>query len=90
MTDLFGHTYTEEDLAPKPKTLIRTVLGGLNYRRATGTARCKNCANSIHVGAPEWTRRYWKCRLVGCSASAATDIRANNVCDAWEEDVEEA
>ena len=41
---------------------------GYNYN-----ARCKDCENCIYISTG--MRNYYKCRIMGTSASAATDIR---------------
>ena len=77
--DLFGSFVYEADLLPIPKTRIQRALGKYHYRRSFDRKICcKTCAEIFrHLG------RYYKCRLVGDSASSATDIRARNVCEAW-------
>lgn len=83
MVDLFGREVVEQ--APKRKALasIERELGGLNYRPSTvKSVRCATCA---HCVIRQWSKRYYKCELVGMSRSESTDIRANHVCDAWEQ-----
>lgn len=43
---------------------------------------CKTCVNklSVHGGS----KSYYKCSIMGVSASTASDIRLRNVCDKWE------
>ena len=83
MKDLFNNEYQESDLLPAPKTLIYKKLGKYNYGKSTDkTRRCKTCGNLI--GAGYHNKQYYKCRIVGCSRSQATDIRVNNICDLYE------
>ena len=43
---------------------------------------CKNCKYCVYT---ERGRKYYKCRLMGVSASEATDIRLKDVaCGMWE------
>jgi len=54
-----------------------------NYRLAGDKAVCcKTCANLRGISFHD--KNYYKCRLIGCSASPATDIRLRDVCDRWE------
>jgi hypothetical protein len=77
--DLFGSFVYEADLLPTPQTRIQRALGKYNYRPSIERkTSCKTCAAMIR----NWGR-YYKCSLVGPSASPAMDIRARNVCDAW-------
>ena len=77
--DLFGSFVYEADFLPTPRTRIQRALGKYHYRQSSSrTECCRTCGRVIrHLG------RYYKCSLVGLSASPATDIRARNVCDAW-------
>ncbi len=85
MRDLFGQEYRETDLLPTSKTLIQKKLGKYNYRKAENEVeRCKYCKRSFRSG--HHGKGYWKCEVVGCSRSDATDIRANNVCDLFEKE----
>ncbi len=82
--DLFGEPVRAADMTKK-KTLISKALARFNYRKSDPVAArvagspvcCKTCGNHLKRGD------FYKCRLVGCSASTATDIRATWVCDAW-------
>ena len=58
-----------------------------NYCKATDNKRCKNCKNRFitHSGA----KVYYKCILLGMSSCSATDIRLSNVCDLFEELLED-
>jgi hypothetical protein len=80
MSDLFGAPYVVTD---PPRTLKRRVLGKYRYRKRENRAVCcGTCANHfVHLRG----RAYQKCRLLGDSRCAATDIRMRNVCDAWKE-----
>ena len=80
MIDLFGNPITNLDFELNRKTLIRKVLGPLNYRECEEDwRRCGTCAKHVVRRG-----RYHKCKLLGTSFSAATDIRVYHVCDAWE------
>lgn len=83
MSDLFGNPLTMKDWEEKPKTIIRRKLGPLNYRPCESPGKCCRTCMNCHVH--EYGKRYYKCALVGCSASMATDIRVRHVCDRWEE-----
>ena len=86
---MFGVEYSEEDLLPRPKTLIEKALGKYNFRKSDDKERrCKTCLQFFYRNGN--IKRYPKCSLVGCSASEATDIRVNHVCDVWEADREDA
>ena len=78
-----GQFTLDGDLAiggEKPKTLIQKRVQ--HYRKADGYRRCGNCTRfyvkRLHA------KTYYKCEVVGFSASMATDIRKNHVCDLWE------
>lgn len=51
-----------------------------NYRLSTGNERCKNCFYSF---GKHYAKRYYKCKLMGNSASPASDIRLRDVCNLW-------
>ncbi len=86
MLDLFGKDYTETDLLPVRKTLLRSKLGRFKYRKSESHAvRCKTCDHMAFRDSSG--KRYYKCDLVSYSHSSASDIRCNNVCDAWEHEV---
>jgi hypothetical protein len=67
---------------------VRRILGPLHYRPAAIKSRsCATCAHCLfwEVGS----KRFRKCDLVtpgGFPSSAATDVRARWVCDAWEKE----
>jgi hypothetical protein len=53
-----------------------------NYRKSDKNGqKCKNCKHL--TGFIHNEIRYYKCRLIGKSSSAATDIRLSNVCDRY-------
>jgi hypothetical protein len=80
MKDLFGNECTEKDFEPRPKTMIERGLRRYRYRKRESDEKCcKTCMRHI-----KRNDRFYKCELVGCTMSAASDIRAFNVCDAWE------
>lgn len=85
MIDLFGQPMTEADFYRVPKTMIHKKLGPFFYRRAEkgSPKRCSTCANCRAYGVGK--RTYRKCVLLngGRPSSPNTDVRANNVCDAW-------
>lgn len=58
-----------------------------HYRLSTDEKKCKNCKHSGYVHG--LANQYFKCKLMGISGSAATDIRLRNVCDLWEAEKEE-
>ena len=82
MKDLFGSEITEAEYLQthRPKTMIERGLRKYRYRkREVAEKCCKTCMRSWQTG-----HGFYKCELVGCTASVASDIRAFNVCDAWE------
>jgi hypothetical protein len=80
MEDLFGAPITEADFAPRPKTMIERGLRRYRYRKRSNDVQCcRTCVRAFKRDG-----RFYKCELVGCTASSASDIKAFNVCDAWE------
>jgi len=78
--DLFGAEITEKDFDPRPKTMIERSLRKYRYRQRSNDVQCcRTCVRSFKKNG-----RFYKCNLVGCTASTASDIKAFNVCDAWE------
>lgn len=81
MIDLFGNKITEEDF------IIHKIHGKYkkwkydnNYRKSEDQEkRCKNCLNLF--GFSYHHKNYYKCDVMGCSHSVASDIRLSYVCD---------
>jgi len=51
------------------------------YRKSTDEKHCGNCDYFI---VKQMGNRYFKCALMGETASAASDIRKFNVCSQWQ------
>lgn len=79
--DLFGGETNIVDQTLRSDYKIFKVIN--NYRKSTGIDKCKNCKHSYYK---QYSKKYYKCALLGCSAGPATDIRANNICDLWQQD----
>ena len=79
MIDLFGSETGDSSRLRLGKTLLSRRLS--NYRKA-GTESCQRCKNCANLVIYNFSHTYYKCALVG-GGSSNTDIRLNNVCDAW-------
>jgi hypothetical protein len=89
MIDLFGNETSGEYTGRHQHTLIKRKLGPLHYRPSTDkSVRCATCTHRFLKAGH--AKRYYKCDLVGCTASPASDIRMGHVCDAWSKQTEEA
>lgn len=79
MEGLFG--YEIDPNAGKKKVLgpIQQLKRSLNYRKGTKDGpRCETC---INLRAFDYHgKKYYKCCLIGCTHSEATDIRLSDVC----------
>ena len=71
----------------KPRSKYQQWKTENRYRKTDNNKRCKNCKNRFitHSGK----KVYYKCILLGMSSCSATDIRLSNVCDRYEEYIEE-
>lgn len=76
--DLFGNEIDVKDLEKVPKSIKRAFRNvyGFNHDHI-----CKDCKFLV---SKKRDRTYYKCSLMGISASEATDIRLKDVaCYAW-------
>lgn len=79
MKDLWGNEIPDNE-KPKPKSEYQKTKVAHGYRKANSwdVRKCKNCIYFIrHAYHGKY---YFKCRLIGDSASVATDIRLGYVC----------
>ena len=86
MKNLFG----EEDdmkIIPANQSEYQKFRRRNNYHKSKDERQCGNCTSSFVKG--HHNKRYWKCKLIGCSCAGATDIRKSYVCDKWREGNEE-
>jgi len=80
MKDLFNQDIP--DVAPKPLLgKFKSWKAKNQYRKTKGDRRCGTCRNLTEEGGN--TANYFKCKLMGISSSAATDIRKSYVCNLW-------
>ena len=78
--DLFGG---ESD--PVRPLGVSPVKWRMGYHRADSKVRCcKTCEHAF--GKAYHDKKYYKCSIIGCSASEATDIRLRDVCNHWEKE----
>lgn len=80
--DLFQEGETDVPVGEEKKMLSKYQRTKLfyNYRKATGSNKCGNCAE--HVKKHGNTSTYHKCKIIGLSDSMATDIQVGAVCNA--------
>jgi hypothetical protein len=73
--DLWGNEIPDTD-KPKPRSEYQRLKLSYGYHKANSwdVRKCKNC-----VYFQKHTK-FFKCQLIGNSASEATDIRAGYVC----------
>lgn len=88
MKDLFGQTISVEEAreieAHGKKRRRNTMAKGNAAPRGSGPAgeTCGTCANAYCLN---YSKRYWKCRLVKATGGPATDIRLKwAACSRWE------
>ena len=79
--DIFGNLVpVEHAVSRHPRETIKT-----RYRRMYGYDEAHRCGDCRHLVKTEANRTYYKCELIGISASEATDIRLKDVaCKRWE------
>jgi len=81
--DLFGGESPIADT--QAKSGYKKVLQERGYGKAINKEQCcKNCAHIFKKGFHG--KGYYKCELVGCSSSSATDIRLGAVCRMFEKE----
>ena len=75
MKDLFGNEIADqEDKAPEAGR-FQWYRRFYHYRKSFLESRCSDCVYFKRVGD------YFKCKKMGESQSAASDIRASHICD---------
>ena len=69
--------------------IINRHTSGSNEKIITISLKIKSNVVAVNSrGVSNYhNKRYWKCRLLGITASEATDIRKSYVCDKWEEEI---
>lgn len=80
--NIFGgyEAVDESFLNPKGKQSIKQ-----RFRNMFGYDANHICKDCKHLVCKERDRKYYKCRLMGISASEATDIRLKDIsCKRWE------
>ena len=79
--DIFGNLVpVEHAVSRHPHETIKT-----RYRRMYGYDEAHRCGDCRHLVKKETNRTFYKCELIGISASEATDIRLKDVaCKRWE------
>ena len=79
--DIFGNLVpVEHAVSRHPHETIKT-----RYRRMYGYDESHRCGDCVHLVKTVANRTYYKCELIGISASEATDIRLKDVaCKRWE------
>ena len=78
--DIFGNAVSVNEIRSKEHETIKT-----RFRRMYGFDEEHRCANCIHLIASKRDRTYYKCEVMGMSASEATDIRLKDIaCKRWE------
>ena len=79
--DIFGNLVpVEHAVSRHPHETIKT-----RYRRMYGYDEAHRCGDCRHLVKKEANRTFYKCELIGISASEATDIRLKDVaCKRWE------
>lgn len=73
--DIFGNLVpVEHAVSRHPHETIKT-----RYRRMYGYDDAHRCGDCRHLVKKEANRTFYKCELIGISASEATDIRLKEV-----------
>jgi hypothetical protein len=82
--NLFGEMQEMElPKKPYPPSVYQQFKINNHYRLGTKERRCKLCE---HSRRKVLAKTYYKCVMMGCSSSPASDIRLKNVCDKFEKD----
>lgn len=65
---------------PKPQNPQKSISwkDQIKYRKATGPEKCKDC--SMIFKSHHGSKIYYKCRLIGDTFSASSDIRLTGYC----------
>lgn len=78
--DIFGNEVSLKDLNQTEPRSIKRV-----FRKIYGFDHDHTCKDCKHLVCNERNRRYYKCEVMGISASEATDIHLKDVaCGMWE------
>lgn len=78
--DIFGNAIAVDTISKKGSETIKS-----RFRKAYGFDDEHFCKDCRHCIFKERDRRYYKCELMGTSASEATDIRLKDpACSRWE------
>lgn len=84
MKDLFGQDITVEQYLDNGNNAHDSEY--MKFKKRNGYTkswymdkRCGKCAHCFSKG--QHGKNYYKCDLMGCSASPATDIRVGHVCN---------
>lgn len=81
--DIFGEEHSAESIKDRQH---ETIKG--QFRKMYGFDDAHQCRDCEHLTYTERDRRWYKCSLMGISASAATDIRLGDpACRRWERKV---
>lgn len=78
--DLFGGE--TEVVTNVPKRGWLEIKKDRGYKDAVDkNVSCKTCEHCVYK---EFSKRYYKCKLMSLEASATSDVRLKCVCDQWE------
>lgn len=78
--DLFGGETPQIEQSPNYAKKFRLSK---NYRLSNDLKNCSNCRYSFRQGPG--ARAYRKCRLMGVSNCASTDVSRRCICNGWTE-----
>lgn len=82
--NIFGEFVTVKSVEDSKRETIKS-----RFRKMYGFDEEHRCANCIHLIASKRDRTYYKCEVMGVSASEATDIRLKDIaCKRWEREEE--
>ncbi len=70
----------ETDTTQEHKSEYQTWKIKHHYGVSDNKQKCDNCASLRKV---QCGNTYYKCKEMGTSSSAATDVRLRNTCDLW-------
>ena len=79
--NLFGELQETETKTPKSKYQIIKARNKYGLAKVSAQS-CKHCINCLRKRGNSKT--FYKCKLIGCSASTATDIRLKDTCNKFE------
>lgn len=78
--DLFGRPLARAEYSTTGPYGQRKLQMGYHRAEKGATERCGTCINHVKK---QFANCYHKCRIIGCSSSASTDIRVGFVCRHW-------